>query len=179
MLNAYSPVHYNAFAFICFSTLAEYDKCSPLLYICCSEGECYSEVLWRYWLVLGVRNPSPLPVMFGAVISRIKRKSLIIFLFLMWYCFFIHLFVTICMKLDLGMHIGLHLVFFGKSGVTVSHMTSYLKQPLWRCWPSFHRHCSIISMWSDAVAERWITDVVLKRELQSGKARARSSLTWQ
>jgi hypothetical protein len=24
-----------------------------------------------------------------------------------------------CMKLDPGMHIGLHLVFFGKSGVTV------------------------------------------------------------
>jgi hypothetical protein len=25
----------------------------------------------------------------------------------------------ICMKLDPGMHIGLHLVFFGKTGVTV------------------------------------------------------------
>jgi hypothetical protein len=25
---------------------------------------------------------------------------------------------TICMKIDPGMHIGLHLVFFGKSGVT-------------------------------------------------------------
>jgi hypothetical protein len=36
-----------------FSTLAEYDKCSPLLYICCSEGGCYSEDV----LVLGVRNP--------------------------------------------------------------------------------------------------------------------------
>jgi hypothetical protein len=33
-------------------------------------------------LVLGVRNPSRLPVMFGAFDSRIKRKSLIIFLFL-------------------------------------------------------------------------------------------------
>jgi hypothetical protein len=30
----------------------------------------------------------------------------------------IHLYVTICMKLDHGMHIGLHLVFFGKTGVT-------------------------------------------------------------
>jgi hypothetical protein len=33
MLNAYSPVHYKAFAFILFFTLAEYDKCSPLLYM--------------------------------------------------------------------------------------------------------------------------------------------------
>jgi hypothetical protein len=31
MLDAYSPVHYKAFAFILFPTLAEYDKCSPLL----------------------------------------------------------------------------------------------------------------------------------------------------
>jgi hypothetical protein len=30
----------------------------------------------------------------------------------------IHLYVTICMKLDPDMHIGLHLVFFGKTGVT-------------------------------------------------------------
>jgi hypothetical protein len=56
--------------------------------------------------------------MFGAFVSRIERKSLIIFLFLTRYCFCIHFYVTICMKLDPGMHIGLHLVFFGKSGVT-------------------------------------------------------------
>jgi hypothetical protein len=35
-------------------------------------------------------------------------------------------YVTICMKLDPGMHIGLHLVFFGKTGVTVRH------PPFWR-----------------------------------------------
>jgi hypothetical protein len=58
--------------------------------------------------------------MFGAFVSRIKRKSLIIFLFHTWYCFCIHFYVTIYMKLDPGMHIGLHLVFFGKSGVTCS-----------------------------------------------------------
>jgi hypothetical protein len=56
--------------------------------------------------------------MFGAFVSRIKRKSLIIFLSLTRYCFCIHFYVTICMKLDPGMHIGLHLVSFGKSGVT-------------------------------------------------------------
>jgi hypothetical protein len=58
--------------------------------------------------------------MFAAFVSRIKRKSLIIFLFLTWYCFCIHFYVTICMKLDPGMHIGLHLIFFGKSGVTLA-----------------------------------------------------------
>jgi hypothetical protein len=45
MINAYSLDHYKAFAFILSPTLAEYDKCSPLLYICCSEGGSYSEVL--------------------------------------------------------------------------------------------------------------------------------------
>jgi hypothetical protein len=55
---------------------------------------------------------------FGAFISRIKRNTLIIFLFLIWYCLCIHLYVTICMKLDPSMHIRLHLVFFGKTGVT-------------------------------------------------------------
>jgi hypothetical protein len=56
--------------------------------------------------------------MFGVFVSRIKCKSLIISLFLTWYWTVIHLYVTICMKLDPGMHIGLHLVFFGKTGVT-------------------------------------------------------------
>jgi hypothetical protein len=31
LLKCLKPVHYKAFAFISFSTLAEYDKCSPLL----------------------------------------------------------------------------------------------------------------------------------------------------
>jgi hypothetical protein len=69
-------------------------------------------------LVLGVRNPHSTVVMFGAFVSRIKCKSMIISLFLTWYCFCIHLYVTICMKLDTSMHIGLHLVFFRKIGVT-------------------------------------------------------------
>jgi hypothetical protein len=65
-------------------------------------------------------------VEFGAFVSRIKRKSLIISLFLTWYCFCIHLYVTICMKLDPGMHIVMHLVFFGKTGVT--------SPPLYKLW---------------------------------------------
>jgi hypothetical protein len=31
LLKCLEPVHYKAFAFILFPTLAEYDKCSPLL----------------------------------------------------------------------------------------------------------------------------------------------------
>jgi hypothetical protein len=64
--------------------------------------------------------------------SRIKRKSLVIFLFLTWYCFCIHLYVTICMKLDPGMHIGLHLIFFGKTGVTTKLRKGLPKRFLWR-----------------------------------------------
>jgi hypothetical protein len=36
--------------------------------------------------------------------------------------FLLFTYVTICMKLDPGMHIGLHLVFFGKTGVTEIHV---------------------------------------------------------
>jgi hypothetical protein len=47
-----------------------------------------------------------------------KCNTLIIFLFLyvILYCY--SLMSTICMKLDSGMHIGLHLVFFREIGVT-------------------------------------------------------------
>jgi hypothetical protein len=31
LLKCFEPIHYKAFAFMTFSTLAEYDKCSPLL----------------------------------------------------------------------------------------------------------------------------------------------------
>jgi hypothetical protein len=76
--------------------------------------------------------------MFGAFVSRIKRKSLTIFLFLTWYCFCIHFYVTICMKLDPGMHLGLHLVFFGKSGVTVVHW----QVTCWRMCPLSGTACN-------------------------------------
>jgi hypothetical protein len=39
-----------------------------------------------------------------------------------------HLYVTICMKLVPGMHIGVHLVSFGKSGVTGSPRPPYIGQ---------------------------------------------------
>jgi hypothetical protein len=52
MLNAYSPVHYKAFAFISFFTLPEYNKCSPLL-----RRRKLLLSLVKMLLVLGVRNP--------------------------------------------------------------------------------------------------------------------------
>jgi hypothetical protein len=37
------------------------------------------------------------------------------------------------MKLDPGMHIGLHLVFFGKTGVTHNHLKIFLQHNTPKC----------------------------------------------
>jgi hypothetical protein len=59
-------------------------------------------------------------VKFGAFSSLgFHCKSLIISFSLRDIISVIHYDVTICMKLDPGIHIVKHLVFFGKSGVTV------------------------------------------------------------
>jgi hypothetical protein len=76
--------------------------------------------------------------MFGAFVSRIKRKSLTIFIFLSWYCFCSHLYVTICMKRDPGMPIGMHLVSFGKSGVTPP-------EPMQQCSTGMQQRAKICS----------------------------------
>jgi hypothetical protein len=71
--------------------------------------------------VAGARRTQPLVDClrcFVIFVSKIKRKSLIIFLFLTWYWTVIHLYVTICMEIDPGIHIVMHLVFFEKIGVT-------------------------------------------------------------
>jgi hypothetical protein len=126
---------------------------------CCSErGSCYMKMTWRCCGVLGVHNPSRLPVMFGVFVSRIKHKSLIIFLFLTWYCFCYSLMSTICMKIDPGMHIGLHLAFFGKTGVTAStgtpaEMRKSLQDRWWACrsfgsWRPHHPHWLQRSCWA-------------------------------
>jgi hypothetical protein len=78
---------------------------------------------------IGARRTQPLVDClwcFVVFVSRTKRKSLIIFLFHTWYCSCIHFYVTICMKLDLGMHIVMQLVFFGKAGVTPHKVSSPL-----------------------------------------------------
>jgi hypothetical protein len=69
-------------------------------------------------------------VKFGAFVSRIKRKSLIIFLFLYVILFLYSLLCHYMHELDPGMHIVMHLVFFGKTGVTTkqSNKTSQDKQ---------------------------------------------------
>jgi hypothetical protein len=57
MLNAYSPVHYKAFAFILSLHLLSMTSAHPCYKQCCSErGSCY-EVVVKMLLVLGVRNP--------------------------------------------------------------------------------------------------------------------------
>jgi hypothetical protein len=126
MLNAYSPVHYKVFAFILSPHLLSTTSAHPCYKQCCSEGGSYPDV-WRCCWFKAYATPSRLPVMFGVFVSRIKRKSLIISLFLTWYCFYYSLMSTICMKIDPGMHMGLHLVFFGKTGVTtlVTNITSF------------------------------------------------------
>jgi hypothetical protein len=81
------------------------------------------KMLWRFvkmLLELGVCNPQSTACEVWCL--RFQDKAYISdnLPFSYVYCFCIHLYVTICMKLDPGMHIGLHLVFFGKSGVTSS-----------------------------------------------------------
>jgi hypothetical protein len=107
------PLHSYLFPHLLSTTGAH-----PCYKQCCSEGGSYSEVSWRCWWVLGVRNPQSIACDVWSLRFQDKRKSLIIFLFLTWYCFCINLFVTICMKLDPGIYIVMHLVFFGKTGVT-------------------------------------------------------------
>jgi hypothetical protein len=57
VLNAYSPVHYKAFAFILSPRLLSTISSHPCYKQCCSErGSCY-EVVVKMLLVLRVRNP--------------------------------------------------------------------------------------------------------------------------
>jgi hypothetical protein len=82
-------------------------------------------------MVLGVCNPSRLPVKFGAFASPgFRCKSLIIYFSLRDIVSVIHYDVTICMKLDPDVHIVKHLVFFGKSGVTPRHSSTPAKPRL-------------------------------------------------
>jgi hypothetical protein len=57
MLNAYSPVHYNAFAFILSPHLLSTTSAHPCYKHCCSEGGSYFEVVVKMLLELGIRNP--------------------------------------------------------------------------------------------------------------------------
>jgi hypothetical protein len=65
-------------------------------------------------MVLGVRNPQSIACeVWSLCFPGFYCKSLIIFLFLCGIVFVIHCDVTICMKLDLGIHIGSTWFCFG------------------------------------------------------------------
>jgi hypothetical protein len=57
MLNAYSPVHHKAFAFIFSPHLLSTTSAHPCYTQCCLEGGSCYEVVVKMLLVLGVRNP--------------------------------------------------------------------------------------------------------------------------
>jgi hypothetical protein len=71
-------------------------------------------------LMLGVRSPQSIACGVGASVSRIELynsdRIVSLFMFLYGYCYCYSLMSTICMKLDPGMHIGMHLVCFSKTG---------------------------------------------------------------
>jgi hypothetical protein len=133
MLRAQStikPLH-----FILSSHLLSTTSAHPCYKQCCSEGGSYYGVRrrWRKMLWSSRRAQPPvdylwsLEPLFPGLSVNFDNLP-----FLTWYCFCIHFYVTICMKLDPGMHIVMHLVFFGKTGVTES--------PLQKC-PQCNRQC--------------------------------------
>ena len=98
---------------------------------CCSEGNVAVKSFGRWCWVLGVRNPQSIACEVEAFVSRISCITLIIinyyiFSFL-WYCYWLFSCnVSICMKLDPGIHMVMHSVLSLKSGVT---------QIIWTtCW---------------------------------------------
>jgi hypothetical protein len=132
VLNAYSPVHYKAFAFILSPHLLSTTSAHACYKQCCLEAGCYSEVLWRCWRVLGVHNPQSIACGVGASVSRIELynsdRFVTLFMLFYGYCYCYSLLSTICTKLDPGMHIVMHLVFFGKTGGTPFVPTLHLHQ---------------------------------------------------
>jgi hypothetical protein len=70
-------------------------------------------------LMLGVRSPQSIACGVGASVSRIELynsdRFVSLFMFLYGYCYCYSLMSTICMKLDPGMHIGMHLVCLSKT----------------------------------------------------------------
>jgi hypothetical protein len=70
-------------------------------------------------LMLGVRSPQSIACGVGASVSRIKQynsdRIVSRLWFYTWYYRCYSLMSIICMKLDPGMHIGMHLVCFSKT----------------------------------------------------------------
>jgi hypothetical protein len=78
--------------------------------------------LLKMVLMLGVHSPQSIACGVGASVSTIELynsdRIVSLFMFLYGYCYCYSLLSTICMKLDPGIHIGMHLVCFSKPGVT-------------------------------------------------------------
>jgi hypothetical protein len=76
-------------------------------------------------LMLGVRSPQSIACGVGASVSRIELynsdRIVSLFMFLYGYCYCYSLMSTICMKLDPGMHVGMHLVCFSKTRCDKRH----------------------------------------------------------
>jgi hypothetical protein len=86
-------------------------------------------------------------------------------LFLTWYYFCIHLYVTIYMKIDSNIHIVMHLVFFGKIGVTHNHRWGpYVSLPREGGVWSHSRRVSII-LWFSSFPIRQIESWILLTNL--------------
>jgi hypothetical protein len=81
-------------------------------------------------LMLGVRSPQSIACVVGASVSRIELynsdRIVSLFMFLYGYCYCYSLMSTICMKLDHGMHIGMHLVCFSITGCDNIFISTYV-----------------------------------------------------
>jgi hypothetical protein len=70
-------------------------------------------------MMLGVRSPQSIACGVGASVSRIElyNSNRFVSLFMLFYVILLllSLLSTICMKLDPGIHIGMHLVCFSKT----------------------------------------------------------------
>jgi hypothetical protein len=79
--------------------------------------------LLKMVLMLGVRSPQSIACGVGASVSRIELynsdRIVSLFMFFYGYCYCFSLLSTICMKLDPGIHIGMHLVCFSKTGCDI------------------------------------------------------------
>ena len=90
---------------------------------CCSEGESCGEVFLRCCWVLGVRNPRSIACEVWSLRFQDKlynSDNLLIIAF-MWYYYKLFTYdVSICMKLDPGIHIAMHSVLSLKPGDTTT-----------------------------------------------------------
>jgi hypothetical protein len=102
-------------------TLGIYKQCRS------ERGSCYEVIAEDVLSSRRMQPPSRLLVEFGAFVSKIKHKSLISSFFLRDTVFVLtYMSLNICMIKDPSIHIVMHLVSFGKTGVTIIKPRNYL-----------------------------------------------------